>query len=523
MTRAKEKSKKATAPYLPPWAPAALCAIALAVLAALIYWQTFSFAFVSLDDIDYVPRNPLVQDGLTLESIKAALTSRHQNFWIPATWISYMADMELWGGDAGAFHRTNVILFAFGASLLFFFLRELTGSTPKSFFIAALWASHPLRVESVAWVTERKDLLVGIFFILALWSHLKWVASRRYKWQAALFCFALLGFMSKPIMVVLPVALLLLDFWPLGRFSGEEGVFSLKKAKGLLVEKIPAISLSALFVGVTIYTQIFKNSLPSKTDAYNLAVAATSYMRYIERTLWPAGAFMEKAQMRTAEAAFYAALFAVVLAAITWGAWRARKNAPELMFGWLWFVLVLLPNSGIVSIGLQTYSDRFAFLPHIGLFTALVFGAERLARRLRLDLRLLAAPAAITIIIFSIVSFRMAGYWKDSVTLFTHMDEVSGGTNAMAKNSLATECMERGDNWGAVRYLNEVEKIQPYYPYLKYNMALALHQLGRDEEALRQINQDACPQAKDKSQSIALRAEILESLRQKGWRPQTKR
>ncbi|TAL18079.1 tetratricopeptide repeat protein [bacterium] len=491
---------------------AALLALALAVLTAVIYGQTAEFSFISLDDMSHVFTNPLLQDGVTWQGLKTAFTDYRSNFSAPLTMASYMADIQAWGMDPGAMHRTNAFLFGLNAIVLFLALRYATGSTWKSFFAAALWAAHPLRVESIAWITERKDVLAGLFFMLALWSHAAFAKTGKLRWQVSTFLAMLLGVTAKPVAVVIPAALLLLDFWPLGRFYGEgDGIF-LRRAGKLLLEKAHLFALSAVFAGLTVYGQTAQYSIESQRSLSNVLGASITYWRYLARTFLPGEMVLENAPKWAPDQIGLAALALTGLLAVSVAAWLLRKKSPEFSFGWFWFLVILTPNSGLISVGVQGYSDRYSYLPHVGLFIGLVWAAARLGKRYLPDPRLAALPGALLLALMTYASWNLTGYWQDTLTLFSHVDEVYEGKNALAKNSLASEYVIRNEPEKALAYYLEVRKLNPHYPYLKFNVAVALHRLGRGQEALRVLDTDLSTNERDKQRVNLLREEIIRSI-----------
>ncbi|TAL17358.1 hypothetical protein EPN96_05900 [bacterium] len=419
----------------------AIFAALLAGLVLTVYWQTTGFEFINLDDPEYTVRNPFVNGGLSIEGIHAAFTQFWGRYWIPVTWLSYMADVSVSGLSPEGFHRTNVILHGLNVLLLFFVLRNATGSTVRSFFVAALWAIHPLRAESVAWVAERKDVLSGFFFLLALLGHIEYARTGKKLWLAAITVFALFGLMAKPVVMVLPVALLLMDFWPLGRFPEGRLKENLPGYGKLLFEKAHLFALSAVFVLITLKSQKIDDALNSgltnTAGAYvNFAAAVKAYCAYIFGTFWPVGLYLRGKEYELTFGVPLTILCFAVLVLVSFLAFKHRKRFPELAFGWFWYLLILFPNSGIVRAGISTFSDRFTYLPHIGIMVAAVWGVERLYSRFAKDLRPLATAGAGIIAILSILCFRQVSIWKNDISLFTHADRVTGGKSAMAKEVL---------------------------------------------------------------------------------------
>jgi tetratricopeptide (TPR) repeat protein len=400
-----------------------------------------------------------------------------------------MADVSAFGLDPGAFHRTNVILFTASVILLFLFLNSATNSVWKSFFTAALWAMHPLRVESVAWITERKDMLAGLFFLLALWSYLYFVRTRKTGWYVALLVSAVLGILSKPILVVLPVALLLLDFWPLGRFGppakGKGKKTGFQWLKDLLLEKAPLFALSISFVAITLYNQLINNPEAHRLPfGYGLANAATAYWKYLGRTLFPNDLILSYDTPASSAGALWAVISFAALAAVSVIAFRLRKQTPEVAFGWFWYLMVLFPNSGIVPTGMQSFADRFTYLPHIGIFVALVWGAARLAKKTGIAEKHLVLPGSVAVLALALVSFNFTGYWRNTYTLFSHFDELYGGRNALALSCLSRASLDDNDPAKALDYLDRLQRLEPSFPAVRHNKGYALYKLGRYDEAI---------------------------------------
>jgi hypothetical protein len=467
----------------------AILALVLAALVLAAYWRTSSYALIILDDATYITRNQMVVNGMTAASLKAAFTTSYEAYWIPLTWLSYMADVDVSGLDPGGFHRTNVLLFCANAVLLFLFLRSATGSTWKSFFVAALWAMHPLRVESVAWVTERKDMLSGLFFILALWSHILYVRTKKAGWYASLLLCAVLGLLSKPIVVVLPVALLLLDFWPLGRFperiGGKSSKENLLRLKTIFLEKVPVIALSLASIAFTLYTQIIDApKMPGRTFQHGLANAATSYWGYLGRSLFPRDLILSYTTFEPVAGTALVFLSFAALLAVSFAAWRYRRQAPYLAFGWFWYLLILIPNSGIIPMGVQNFADRFTYLPQVGLLVALVWGVSSLAEKVEGGEKMAVIPAVVAVIALTIVSFTFTGYWRNTYTLLGHIDEVYGGRNTLALISLGSASMIDNNPEKALSYLSRIPKSDPVPINSKKDRINALYRLGRYDEGL---------------------------------------
>jgi len=388
--------------------------IALAALSWLVFGQTLWHDFVNYDDPRYVYENTNITEGLSISGIVWAFTHIHSMNWHPLTTISHMLDCQLYGLKAGWHHCTNVLLHSIAVMLLFVGLLQMTGAFWRSAFVAAVFAIHPLRVESVAWIAERKDVLSGVFFMLTLLAYLYYVRlPRTGRYLVVAFVFAC-GLMSKPMLVTLPFVLLLLDFWPLGR-----GV--------RIKEKSPLLALTIFGAIMAIVGQRNLSALQSVEAvplATRLSNAAVAYIRYIGKFFAP----MNLAVVYPMQpiAAGVAAAAALLLVVISIAAFRYRAKAPYFFTGWFWFLGTLVPVIGIVQIGTQAIADRYTYFSFIGLSIAVVWSIPR---------RVLAPVAAVVVIAFAAIAYRQVGYWRDSETLFEHTIAVTP-PNPMAEYSI---------------------------------------------------------------------------------------
>ena len=389
------------------------------------------FEFINFDDDRYVSEHPIILKGLTLDGLKYAFTSYKYYYWHPVTWVSHMLDCQLFGPNAGWHHLTNVLLHTTNVLLIFFLLIRLTGAYWRSALVAALCAIHPLRVESVAWIAERKDLLSALFWLLAIWMYVGYVrdkASRKH-YLLAIGLFAL-AIMSKPSVVTFPCALLLLDYWPLNRLSP-------KTIGPLLKEKIPFFLLSAFSSVITYLGQKQDGSvadLSGYAPGTHFSNVVSSYALYLRDTIWPRSlAVLYPYPLSIPGSTVFLSL--VILGAITALAlWQARKS-PYLLTGWLWFVGVLVPMSGIVQSGGAARADRFTYIPAIGLFVMIVWAASEATARYRVPRFVLATAAVCALALLAAQSWRQVGYWRDSETLYKHSIEVTG-RNPLLKYNL---------------------------------------------------------------------------------------
>ncbi len=402
---------------------AACLLVGLSAVAA--YAPVTGFDFVVCDDPVYVTRNPLVRDGLGPQAVLRSFISMEAGFWMPATWVSLMADRSLWGEWAGGFHLTNLLLHSANAALLLAALVLLTGSRRAGLLAALLFALHPIHVESVAWVTERKDVLSLFFGLLALlaWlGHLRRPSAGRYLGAAVLFALSL---MAKPMLVTLPVLLLVLDWWPLGRIGNAgEGKPSLRR---LLLEKAPFLGMSA---GMAL-ASILANTLPGKLIPLGslgllarLADAAVFSVGYLKRGVWPArlGMYYLDLGGRVKPGPLLASI--LVLAVVSVAALGARRRAPFLAAGWAWYLVALLPVSGLAPLGDQVIADRFVYLPFIGIYWAAAAGVMALSDRRGFRWGAAWLAAAIVAVLFPLTRAQVAT-WRDSETLFRHAVAVS--------------------------------------------------------------------------------------------------
>lgn len=469
----------------------------LVVTLAAVYAQVRTFAFVNLDDQQYVTSNPVVLRGLTWDGVGWAFGGFHAANWHPLTWLSHMADVTLFGLDAGAHHLVNVALHALNALLLFAFLRRATGATWRSAAVAALFAVHPLHVESVAWVSERKDVLSALFFFLTIhaWiGHTRRPGAGRYVAVAALF---VLGLLAKPMLVTLPFVLLLVDVWPLGRLaSGGDGEGVPSRAARLVAEKLPLLALAAASSLVTWLAQSSGGAAASAEVVplgARVANAVVSYVVYLVRTAWPSGlaAFYPHPSLAGDGIPTWKVAGALLLLlAITAAVVRERSRRPYLLFGWLWFVGTLVPVIGLVQVGEQGLADRYTYLPLTGPFVAAAWGGAELLGRLRPPA--LAWGAALApVVALALVARAQAATWRDSVALHGRALEVTD-RNWNAWNGLGDALADAGRPQEAIGAYQEALRIRPRLAAAWNGLGAAHGQLGahadaiaRFEEALR--------------------------------------
>jgi tetratricopeptide (TPR) repeat protein len=459
--------------------PRAAAGVALALLVGAVFWPVGGHQFV-YDDFQYVVGNSQVQQGFSFETLRWAFTSRFASNWHPLTWLSHALDVQLFGLAPRGHHLVNVGLHALNAVLLFVVLARLTAAPWRSALVAALFAVHPLHVESVAWISERKELLCTGLLLLALDAWRRYAArpsAARYLAAASLFALALL---AKPMAVTFPLLLLLIDVWPLDRFS--RGVPALR----LLLEKVPLLLLSAVSSALTVLAQQEGGSMRS-VHQYTLAVRAgnalVSAVAYLGKMLLPTGLSVFYPHPGPGLPPWQPVGAALLLAAITGLAVRSFRTRPWFGVGWLWYLVALVPVIGLVQVGDQGMADRYTYLPLIGPFIVLVWGAgELVADRPRLR-RAASAAAVALLLVLAATASRQVAWWKDGDTLFRRALAVTKN-NWFAHMSLAGALGMQGDLAGAAAQYEEALKIRPHDPILLNNLGFILGRQGRIEEAM---------------------------------------
>lgn len=440
---------------------------ALALLVIVVYAGVRDHQFLNFDDPIYLTANPHVLAGLTGASIRWAFTDTATGgAWHPVTWLTHIVAVQLFGVSASAHLLINVLFHFVNTLLLFFVLRKLTGAGIRSAIVAALFAVHPLHVESVAWLAERKDMVSGLLAMLTVWMYADYARScSKARYALALVFFAL-GLMSKGMLVTLPFVLLLLDFWPLQRRA--------------LMDKLPFFALIIPSIAITIAGQQAAHAVATTHSlGARIANAVLSYGAYLWKTIWPASLAIPY-PWRTPIEPLQVAAAGIVVAAISVAAFVFRRERPALFTGWFWFVGMLVPVIGIVQIGSQAMADRYTYLPHIGLFIAVVWLiSDALSPASR---RLAAVVSTVVIAVFAFVANRQSEYWSDSVSLFTHAIEVTKN-NSVAHLNLGSALQDAGDPNGALREVQAAVEADPTAPAVLVKLARLELQFGRTAEA----------------------------------------
>ncbi len=471
--------------------------LALATLA--VYLPVVSHGFVNYDDGDYVTDNKMVQDGLTVSGVQWAFTTFHAANWHPLTWLSHMVDYELFGVSAPGPHCVNVLFHAANTVLLFALWLQLTqrktnpktgkpsleGALWPAAFAAALFALHPLHVESVAWIAERKDVLSTFFGLLTLLCYARYVVEDGCKvspsYWLALFFFAC-GLMSKPMLVTLPFVMLLLDYWPLERLN-------LPGLRRLLVEKIPFFLLTALSCVITYWAQSHGavRTLAAVPLIYRLENTPVAIASYLLKMIWPADLAIIYPMPDSIPAATIVASV-VVLIFITFAAWQMRKQSPFLLVGWLWFLGTLVPVVGLVKVGDAALADRYTYIPSIGIFIAVAFSAQKISERFPPPKFLLPAMAVLILGAMTVVTEKQLQYWRDDTSLFSHAIKVTkNNVDAIINYGAALE-LEGKPSDAMVQY-RLAEQIAPSSYLAHFDIANELNYMGKPEEALAEYRE----------------------------------
>ncbi len=471
----------------------ALHCLALILLTLAAYRSAGTLGFLLYDDNDYVTENPRVQNGLNWDDASWAMTATFAANWHPLTWLSLQLDNQLYGLQAYGYHFTNVLLHASASVLLFLVWRKMTGAVWKSSLVAAFFAVHPQHVESVAWVAERKDVLSAVFWMLTLAAYVRY--ARRPSWQrhACVTASFTLGLMAKPMLVTLPVILLLLDHWPLERWTA--GDDPPKSSAGssrvrLILEKLPWFALSAAAAVITIYAQKHGGAVASIDVipfSLRLQNAVTSVGEYVVKTLWPADLAVFYPHPFYSLSAWKVAGASLFISAMSWLAWRERSRRPYVLTGWLWFLISLLPVIGLVQVGRQAMADRYNYIPSVGLYVMLIWTiAELLPTRARRSVAAAAAIISVSACVF--LTHVQLQYWTNGILLWEHAMAVTG-PNAVGHNFLSGELMAADRFDEAVNHLRQAVALDPAYSDAYKHLGIALRQTGNWAEAERAYRQ----------------------------------
>jgi len=479
-----------------------LAGVLLATAVFLLYWPATRCEFSHFDDKTYYVENAQVQSGLNGASLLWAFTTGTLSNWHPLTWLSYMADVEMFGGtDPAGPHFTNILFHAANSVLLFWLLRSLTGAHWRSLFVAGLFACHPLNVESVAWVAERKNVLSTLFWLLTVWAYARYAQaaighrpSAIKNYWLALACFAL-GLMSKPMLVTLPFTLLLLDYWPLGRLSSFRFQVSsfrfplLMTRFPLLLEKLPFFLLAAGSCLVTFFVQQQDGALQSMARfplSIRVENALVSYWRYLGKTFWPvdlAVAYPHPGHWPVATVGLASTLLLVV-SLIALGC----RRQPWLLTGWFWFLGTLIPVIGLVQTGIQSMADRYAYVPLVGIFIGVTWGACQLLAGSKTGRAALGLTAVMILTACFLQTRQQLGFWQNDGTLFSRSLAVTTN-NTQALVTLGVYLESHGDKPGALKNYRAAEAIDPNDKNAHFDLGNLLDDLGQPEAAIQEYRE----------------------------------
>jgi len=470
----------------------AVLSLLLAVAAVAVYAPVHDHPFASIDDAKYVTQNPHIQDGPTPAMIFWAFTHGYAGNYHPVTWVSHAIDIRLFGLDPTGHHDENVLLHAINAILLFWVLKRATGYTWRSLMVAALFALHPLNVESVAWIAERKTMLSTLFCLLALGAY-RWYAAKpgivRYAVTTGLF---LLGLMSKPQIIMLPIALLVWDYWPLDRMFAEPAVTRStdavppKSFRGLITEKLPLFFICLADASVTLIAQHVGGEKQPWPLWARLENAVVSYTRYIRKAFWPTNLALYYPHPGSTLRFWQWGGACVVLALITAWAWHQRRHR-YLIAGWLWFLIMLVPMIGIVQADVQGMADRYAYLSFVGLFVMICWGVADWAAGKHLPSPVVPAVAMTALLALTLVTHHQIGFWADDISLWSHSAQVTTN-NWKAELMWGSALDVQGDHDAAVQHYLVASKVERHDPFIETSIATYEHTHGNFPTALEYYN-----------------------------------
>lgn len=466
-------------------------ALGLIVLIAAVYGRVYRLDFVHYDDTEYVRRNAVVLKGVHLDGLRWAMRTGHASNWHPLTWISHMVDVSLFGARPSGHHVMNVLFHALNSVLLFLFWTHMTSTRWPAAFLAGLFALHPMHVESVAWISERKDVLSTFFLLVTLFSWDRFVHHQNLgRYLMALVCF-LLGLMAKPMVVTLPCLLLLLDFWPYERHRHPNAITLVQgvRAEGsfqrwfwLAVEKVPFFLLSILSSVMTVVVQRkAMGSLDALPLTVRMANAVTAYVRYIGKLLWPSDLavfypFPESLPGWQMVASL------LILLSISIFLWWKRTEHPYGIVGWLWFLGTLVPVIGLVQVGGQSMADRYTYIPSIGFFLGPCWWAADRTRHRPACKRPIVFGSVLVLGWMGALTFIQIGYWQNTLTLFRHAESVTG-PNHVAQVNLGVYIAERDGPEAALPYFLRAIQLKPNDVEARFNAGLAFRKIGRYAES----------------------------------------
>ena len=450
-----------------------------------VYFQTIHFDFINYDDDGYIYQNQNVISGISTKGVVKAFSGIYKANWIPLTLVSYMMDSTIFGASPAGYHVTNMLFHIFNSLLVFFFLKISTGRPWPAFVVAMLFAVHPLHVESVAWISERKDVLSTFFGLLALIMYIRYAAQKDFKKYLMVFFLLLCSLMSKPMLVTMPLLFLLLDFWPLQRLASVNIVKNTRRFWALVLEKLPFFILSLIFCVIAILGQKLGGALGAATEfpfSIRLANAIVSYTAYIYKTIYPEN--LAVIYPYPSHISLLRLMISVlILTVITCAAIFRHKQNPELLVGWFWFLITLLPVIGLIQVGTQAMADRYTYVPLIGLFVSGVWGIHALSMKFRINGGIAAFAATAVIFTFSIMAMNQISIWNDSETIFFHTLSVTRN-NWAAHLNYGEALMEKGRVNAAISQYQQALAINPGFELAYLNLGVAAGKKGQTDIAI---------------------------------------
>jgi tetratricopeptide (TPR) repeat protein len=477
----------------------------LTVATLVVFWQVHNHEFINYDDNLYITENDQVQKGLSRESVVWAFTTTHASNWHPLTWLSHMVDFQLYGLNPKGHHLTNVFFHLLNTLLLFYVLQRMTGALWRSGFVAALFALHPLHVESVAWVAERKDVLSTLFWLLTIWAYTWYVERpRRTRYLLTLLTFTL-GLMAKPMLVTLPFVLLLLDYWPLGRFQVDQLDTALgaptqaslstrsvsSQTLRLIWEKAPFFALAAASSVVTFLVQKGGGAVrPLERFPITIRIAngLVSYVKYMGKMIWPSDLAVFYPHPGASLPIWQAVAAGLLLLSISIAVIRLAKNHPYLAVGWLWYLGTLVPLIGFVQVGEQALADRYTYVPLIGLFIIIAWGVSDIAAKWRYQRVVFIIAAGAPLLALMICTWRQLHHWNNSRTLWEYAVNLSPN-DYYAYNKLGAALREQGKRDEAIAHFSQALRIKPDYVIAHNNLGALLIRQGKFDEAIGPLSQ----------------------------------
>lgn len=463
---------------------AAICA-AIVLVTLIPYAQAFKFDFVNFDDPAYVSEHSLVKNGMSWKSVRDATIGFHQANWHPLVWYSYMLEVEAFGMDPGVMHTTNVVLHIMNSLMLYWWLRLATRDFFRSFLAALVFAIHPAHVESVAWITERKDVLSTLFLFLTLVCYTKYAQSSRKIWYAASLVAFSVGLTAKAMLVTLPVLLLLIEIWPLQRFKWDGSIasaLSILKQRALAI--IPFVLLSAAVCVITVEAQKSGGAISGLKVVsidQRFANSAVSYARYCLMTVWPSDLSIFYAMPSGGWHGGIVGLALVFLVGVTIWCLMIRQTRPSVIVGWLWFVVTLLPVIGLVQVGIQSMADRYTYVPMVGLSLLLLWSLPDYF--FRFEMARLAA-IALPVVILTGLTVRQVSYWENSIALLSHSLQVAPDQNFIAYHNLPLAYIKAGQYDKSVVVLQQALRTFKTDAGLWFKLGNAMRGLNQDVDAI---------------------------------------